>query len=131
MALQDLKKREPERVRGLGKSVMEELEAFYEEGKMNRLNDLEADPKLRCLELFQTISWVGPKKAEELCKAGMRTLEDVRTKGMHLLTEQARLCLNRWGAFARVCGVQQYHAYVFFFACFFFLLVVVEIRSAV
>eukprot|EP00903_Cladosiphon_okamuranus_P022154 g20373.t2 len=46
-------KNEPERVRGLGESVMKELTTFYKEGRMNRLDGLEADPKLKCLELFQ------------------------------------------------------------------------------
>ena len=93
--LQDLRKNEPHRVRGLGESVMKELTTFYEEGRMNRLEGLEADPKLRSIELFQKVSWVGPVKAEELYDHGLRSIEDLRAKGQHLLTEQARICLSR------------------------------------
>lgn len=74
---------------------MKELTTFYEEGRMDRLDGLEADPKVRCLELFQKVSWVGPKKAEELYDNGLRSIEDLRARGQHLLTEQARVCLNR------------------------------------
>lgn len=93
--LQDLRKNEPERVRGVGDSVMKELSTFYEEGRMNRLEGLEADPRVRSLELFQKISWVGPIKARELFDYGLRSIEDVRERGQHILTEQGRICLSR------------------------------------
>lgn len=74
---------------------MKELSTFYEEGKMHRLDGLEADPKLKCLKIFQEIGWVGAVKAHQLYDKGMRSVEDLRTKGLHLLSEQAQICLNR------------------------------------
>lgn len=93
--MQDLKRAEPQRVKGLGESIMAELKTFYEEGKMNRLVGLEADRKVKCLELFQQVGWVGAKKAETLYDYGLRSIQDLRDRGQHLLTEQARVCLNR------------------------------------
>lgn len=77
--------------------MMRELETFYEEGKMHRLDGMEADPKLKCLELFNKISWVGEVTAQKLYSEGMRSIEDVRERGQHLLNEQARICLSRYG----------------------------------
>lgn len=74
---------------------MKELTTFYEEGRMDRLVGLEADPKLRSLELFQKVGWVGPKKAEELYNDGLRSIEDLRARP-DLLTEQQKICLNRY-----------------------------------
>lgn len=102
--MQDLRKNEPERVRGLGDSIMKELTTFYEEGRMSRLDGLEADPKLKALELFQEVSWVGPKKAEELYDNGLRSIEDLRASGQHLLTKQARVCLSRYSVCVCVCA---------------------------
>ncbi|CAM9611406.1 unnamed protein product [Ectocarpus sp. 12 AP-2014] len=93
--LKDLRKHEPQRVRGLGDSVMKELSTFYEEGRMHRLDGLEADPKLKCLKIFQEVGWVGAVKAQQLYDKGMRSIEDLRTKGLHLLSEQAQICLDR------------------------------------
>eukprot|EP00752_Nemacystus_decipiens_P005447 g4937.t1 len=93
--LKDLRKNQPERVRGLGESVMKELTTFYDEGRMNRLDGLEADPRVRCLELFQKVGWVGSATAEKLYGEGMRSIEDLRARGQALLTEQQRICLNR------------------------------------
>ncbi|CAM9244849.1 unnamed protein product, partial [Hapterophycus canaliculatus] len=93
--LKDIRRRDPDRVRGIGDSVIKELESFYAEGKMYRLDGMEADPKLKCLELFNKISWVGEVTAKKLYSEGMRSIEDVRARGQHLLNEQARICLSR------------------------------------
>lgn len=93
---QDMRKNEPERVRGLGDSVMKELASFYAEGRMNRLEGLEANPKIKSMELLRKISWVGETTAEKLWDRGLRTIEDVRARGQHLMTEQARICLSRY-----------------------------------
>ena len=90
-------------VHGLGDSVMRELKAIYETGESPRLDGLAADPKVRCLELFQKIGWVGPVKARELYGNGIGSIEELRAKGQHLLTEQARICLSRYVWFC--CGL--------------------------
>ncbi len=92
---QDLRRNEPERVRGLGDSVMKELKAFYEEGRMGRLEGLEADPRVRRMELFKKVGWVGDVKARELFDHGITSIEDLRARGQHLLTKQSRVCLSR------------------------------------
>lgn len=96
---QDLKKNEPERVGGIGDGAMKELTAFFAEGKGKaRAPVLETDPSEleACLKLFQEVGWVGAVKAQQLYDKGMRSIEDLRTRGRHLLTEQMRICLNRY-----------------------------------
>ncbi|CAM9422741.1 unnamed protein product [Ectocarpus sp. 6 AP-2014] len=96
--LKDLRKNDPERVRGIGDGAMKELTAFLAEGKGKaRAPVSEADPPApeACLKLFQEVGWVGAVKAGQLYDKGMRSIEDLRTSGRDLLTEQMRVCLNR------------------------------------
>ncbi|CAM9648921.1 unnamed protein product [Ectocarpus sp. 8 AP-2014] len=96
--LKDLRKNDPERVRGIGDGAMKELTAFFAEGKGKARPPVsEADPPAleACLKLFQEVGWVGAVKAQQLYDKGMRSIEDLRTRGRHLLTEQMRVCLNR------------------------------------
>ncbi|CAN0206851.1 unnamed protein product [Ectocarpus sp. 12 AP-2014] len=96
--LKDLRKNDPERVRGIGDGAIKELTAFFAKSKGRARSPVsEADPSAveTCLKLFQEVGWVGAVKAQQLCDRGMRSIEDLRTRGRHLLTEQMRVCLNR------------------------------------
>ncbi|CAB1100093.1 unnamed protein product [Ectocarpus sp. CCAP 1310/34] len=70
---------------------------FLPRARARRSPVSEVDPPTveACLKLFQEVGWVGAVKTQQLYDKGMRSIENLRTRGRHLLTEQVRFCLNR------------------------------------
>ena len=63
-------------------STMKHLKEYFDTGKITILQDLENDP----ITVFTKIYGVGPKKAAELKKQGILTLEQLREREDELLT---------------------------------------------
>ena len=63
-------------------STMKRLREYVETGKVKILDDFENDP----IKIFSKIYGVGPKKALELKKLGITTLEELKEREDELLT---------------------------------------------
>jgi DNA polymerase lambda len=65
---------------GVGKAILEKSAQFIAEGKINKLQALASDDKLKTLEALGKIFGVGPKNAEKLYLKGIRSIADLRRR---------------------------------------------------
>ena len=73
-------------------STMKHLSEYFDTGKVSILQDLENDP----ITIFTKIYGVGPKKAVELKKQGITTLEQLKERKEELLTTAQQYGLEHY-----------------------------------
>jgi len=68
---------------GIGSTIMEKLEEYVKTGTLRILEREKENP----VNILGEIYGVGPKKAQELVKAGVKTIEDLRIRQNELLND--------------------------------------------
>eukprot|EP01034_Spumella_vulgaris_P023242 gene23242-29446_t len=81
---------------GIGQSVRDKIEEVIDTGSLQKLEHFHEDPKMQTLHTFANIPWVGPVTAETLYKKGYRSIDDLRERGKHDLTEQQLVGINHY-----------------------------------
>ena len=70
----------------VGSGIKKKVKEFIEQGKMTKLESLQADPKLMVLEELAKIWGVGPVAAQKLYDKKIRSVADLRKKPELLTT---------------------------------------------
>lgn len=64
----------------VGEKIKLKVKEFLEQGKMSKLESLQADPKVAILSDLEKIWGVGPVAAQKLYQAGIRSVKDLENK---------------------------------------------------
>ena len=68
--------KELEEEKGVGPTIIKKLEEYFETGKIEALENLKKNPSI----LFVNIYGIGPKKAKQLVKEGIKTLDELKKR---------------------------------------------------
>ena len=82
----------------IGDGIKKKVKEFMEQGKMSKLESLQADPKVAILGELEKIWGVGPVAAQKLYQAGIRSVKDLDGK-QHLLTQFQKIGLKYYEDF--------------------------------
>lgn len=83
-------------LKGVGSSIREKIQEIMETGTLKKLNNFKNDPKIKSLTELSGIWGVGEKTASDLMKKGFKSVQDLRDRGMHLLTQQQKVGLRHY-----------------------------------
>jgi len=75
---------------GIGPTIMDKLKEYVETGTLRILEQEKNNP----INIFTDVYGIGPKKAEELVKAGVKTIAELRTRQNELLNEIQKIGLT-------------------------------------
>ena len=75
---------------GIGPTIMDKLKEYVETGTLRVLEQEKTNP----INIFTDVYGIGPKKAEELVKAGIKTIEELRLNQNDLLNEIQKIGLK-------------------------------------
>jgi len=75
---------------GIGPTIMDKLKEYVETGTLRILEQEKTNP----INIFTDVYGIGPKKAEELVKAGVKTIAELRTRQNELLNEIQKIGLT-------------------------------------
>ena len=73
--------------KGFGKTILAKLQEYVNTGTIKALEKDRANP----INLLTNIYGVGAKKANELIKIGIKNIDDVRERGMHMLNDKQKV----------------------------------------
>ena len=73
---------------GIGPTIMEKLKEYVETGTLRILEQEKSNP----INILTDVYGIGPKKAEELVKAGIKTIAELRLNQNELLNQQHNHC---------------------------------------
>jgi NAD-dependent DNA ligase len=75
---------------GIGPTIMDKLKEYVETGTLRILEQEKNNP----INIFTDVYGIGPKKAEDLVKAGVKTIAELRIKQNELLNEIQKIGLT-------------------------------------
>lgn len=75
---------------GIGPTIMDKLKEYVETGTLRILEKEKTNP----INIFTDVYGIGPKKAEDLVKAGVKTIAELRTSQNELLNEIQKIGLT-------------------------------------
>ena len=75
---------------GIGPTIMDKLKEYVETGTLRILEQEKTNP----INIFTDVYGIGPKKAEDLVKAGVKTIAELRIKQNELLNEIQKIGLT-------------------------------------
>ena len=84
---------EAKKLDGVGKAISEKLEEFLKNGTVRKIDEYVSDPEITAMQQLQRISGVGPEKAKEWFKRGIKSVDDVRRRIKHELTHHQSIGL--------------------------------------
>lgn len=84
-------------ISGIGEKIQVKIQEIFETGALGAAERARQTYNLDALDLFQSIYGVGPTKAEELVRAGFKTIEDLRDNPT-LLNDKQRIGLQYYEA---------------------------------
>ena len=75
---------------GVGKTIISKLEEYNKTGKISALEKARADP----VNIFINVYGIGPKKAKDLVKLGLKSIEELRERQDELLNDTQKAGLK-------------------------------------
>jgi DNA polymerase beta len=75
---------------GIGPTIMDKLKEYVETGTLRILEQEKNNP----INIFTDVYGIGPKKAEDLVKAGVKTIKELRLRQNELLNEIQKIGLT-------------------------------------
>jgi DNA polymerase lambda len=85
-------------IQGIGAKISEKIKEILETGELQAAARAKAKHDIDALDAFQLIYGVGPAKANELVKAGFKSIGDLREKGQGLLNDKQKIGLQYYEA---------------------------------
>lgn len=67
-------------LKGIGSGIEKKIKEILETGKLSRLENYNADGKIKLTNDLMQIHGIGPVKADELIKNGVKSIDDLKTK---------------------------------------------------
>jgi DNA polymerase/3'-5' exonuclease PolX len=75
---------------GIGTTIMEKIKEYVETGTLRIIEHEKTNP----INILTDVYGIGPKKAEELVKVGIKTIEDLRSRQDELLNDIQKIGLK-------------------------------------
>uniref|UniRef100_A0A224XN85 DNA polymerase n=1 Tax=Panstrongylus lignarius TaxID=156445 RepID=A0A224XN85_9HEMI len=69
---------EARKLNGIGAKIAAKIDEFIHTGKLRKLEEIRKDDTSQAVNLLTKVSGIGPAKAQELVKMGIKTIEDLR-----------------------------------------------------
>jgi DNA polymerase beta len=69
---------EAKKLSGIGEKIVKKIDEFIHTGKLRKLENIHQDADAQAISLLTRVSGIGPVKASELVKGGIRTIEDLK-----------------------------------------------------
>lgn len=69
---------EAKKLSGIGEKISKKIEEFLQTGKLRKLENIHQDETAQAVSLLTRVSGIGPVKAAELVRAGIKTLEQLK-----------------------------------------------------
>lgn len=68
---------EAKKLNGIGEKISKKIDEFLQTGKLRKLENIHEDEDAQAINLLTRVSGIGPVKAAELVKSGIKTIEDL------------------------------------------------------
>lgn len=85
-------------IQGIGAKISDKIKEILATGELKAAERAKAAHDMDALEAFQLIHGVGPVKANELVKAGFKTIVELREKGLDHLNDKQKIGLQYYEA---------------------------------
>ena len=80
----------------MGQSILDKVQEILETGKLQKLENFNADPVFSLRSELAKVWGIGPETANKLIRKGYRSVDDLRKRGWDDLTEQQRVGLKHF-----------------------------------
>lgn len=70
---------EAKKLNGIGDKISKKIDEFIQTGKLRKLDNIHQDETAQCIGLLTRVSGIGPVKAAEFVKMGIKTIQDLRS----------------------------------------------------
>ncbi|KAK9507117.1 hypothetical protein O3M35_008927 [Rhynocoris fuscipes] len=68
---------EAKKLNGVGAKIAAKIDEFIQTGKLRKLQEIREDETTQAINLLTRVTGIGPAKAQELVKQGIKTIEDL------------------------------------------------------
>lgn len=68
---------EAKKLKGIGDKISKKINEFLQTGKLRKLENIHSDEKAQAISILTRVSGIGPVKAAELVKNGIKTIKDL------------------------------------------------------
>lgn len=79
---------EAKKLSGIGEKISKKIDEFLQTGKLRKLENIHQDEDAQAISLLTRVSGIGPVKAAELVKSGIKTIEDLKKNESKLTHHQ-------------------------------------------
>lgn len=69
---------EAKQLKGIGEKISKKLDEYIQTGKLRKLENIKQDEDVISINLLTNVSGIGPVKAAELVRNGIKTIEDLK-----------------------------------------------------
>ncbi|CAK1601026.1 unnamed protein product [Parnassius mnemosyne] len=91
---------EAKKLNGIGEKIAKKIDEFIHTGKLKKLENIHQDEKAQAINMLTRISGIGPVKAAEMVKNGIRGIDDLE-KYKHLLNHHQLIGLKYFEDFEK------------------------------
>ncbi|BES87960.1 DNA polymerase [Nesidiocoris tenuis] len=84
---------EARKLNGIGAKIAEKIDEFLQTGKLRKLDNIRKDDTSQAINEMTRVSGIGPAKAQDLVRSGIKTIEDLE-KNKDKLTHHQRIGLK-------------------------------------
>lgn len=79
---------EAKKLSGIGDKISKKIDEFLQTGKLRKLENIHQDEDAQAISLLTRVSGIGPVKAAELVRSGVKTIEDLKKNDSKLTHHQ-------------------------------------------
>lgn len=84
---------EAKKLKGIGEKISKKIDEFLQTGKLRKLENINQDEDVTAINQLTRVSGIGPVKAADLVKSGIKTIEDLK-KNEHKLNHHQLIGLK-------------------------------------
>ncbi|XP_073949300.1 DNA polymerase beta-like [Choristoneura fumiferana] len=79
---------EAKKLKGIGEKIAKKIDEFLQTGKLAKLENIHQDEEAQAISLLTRVSGIGPVKAADLVRGGIKSIEDLRNHQNRLTHHQ-------------------------------------------
>ncbi|KAG7306243.1 hypothetical protein JYU34_008846 [Plutella xylostella] len=84
---------EAKKLKGIGEKISKKIDEFIQTGKLQKLENIHKDEDAQAINLLTKVTGIGPVKAADLVRSGIKTIADLE-KNKNALTHHQQLGLK-------------------------------------